>query len=306
MTNTLYKIDGIPLEPITSITLGFFDGCHLGHQKLLLFLKNLKTTFGIITFQNHPNTVLPAELPPLLSSKSQRLNLLKTFHPNLLWVLPFNDYLANLASEDFITLLHNKLHFKNLVLGHDSKLGKNGLGNAKSLESLAKQLKFQILIAPIHKVDNIITSSNHIRYLLSKGDLEQAEKLLGRPLYFENYVHKGLGLGKSLGFPTINLPLRFEKHLIPYGVYAGEVTWKNTIYPSVINIGKAPTINRGTIVLEAHIPNFKQNLYNQKVKIRLKQFLRPENKFPSHHELIQAIQKDIDLTLSYFSYAKTT
>ncbi|ANH79063.1 bifunctional riboflavin kinase/FAD synthetase [Candidatus Chlamydia sanziniae] len=282
---------------IDSVTVGFFDGCHLGHSKLLSVLTSYPGTSGIITFDPHPQAILSSP-PKLITNRQERLKLLQAFPIDFLCILSFDFKLANQSADTFISSLHEQLKFKRLILGHDSRLGKGGQGNVNTLIPLGKSLGIEIVqVSPCY-VDGILVSSNRVRNLLIEGHLELAYRYLGYPYTFLGKVAEGYGIGSDLGFATINLPR--EESLLPLGVYACEICHKNKNYLGVMNLGIAPTIKRNSLCVEAHLFNFFGNLYDEEVAIIPRKFLRKEKKFSSRVTLVNAIRQDISNAQNFF------
>ncbi|WP_100934726.1 bifunctional riboflavin kinase/FAD synthetase [Candidatus Chlamydia corallus] len=276
---------------IDSVTLGFFDGCHLGHINLLSILTSYPGSSGIITFDSHPQTVLSSARTKLINTKDERLQLLQTFPIDWLGVLTFDQYFANQSAEEFITSLHLSLKCKRIILGYDSCIGKEQQSNAQVLGAIGKPLGIEIVKIPPYRIDSVVVSSKAIRQLLCEGNVELANRFLGRPYTLSGTITEGSGIGSSLGFATINLPR--DESLIPLGVYACEMLYKGNTYRGIMNLGIAPTFARESLYAEAHIFSFSENLYGKEVSLIPKKFLRKEKKFPSKETLIQAIEKDI-------------
>ncbi|WP_201456863.1 bifunctional riboflavin kinase/FAD synthetase [Chlamydia sp. 17-3921] len=283
--------------PIDSVTIGFFDGCHLGHKKLLSILTSYPGTSGIITFDPHPQKILSTS-PRLITEKKERLQLLQAFPIDLLNILSFTQDFANQSAEVFISEVHSKLKCKRLILGHNSRLGKGGVDNIETLQPLGKRLNMEIIQVPLFQIRGQTVSSQKIRSLLSLGDLETANFYLGHPYKISGQVISGNGIGSSLGFATLNLIK--ENCLLPYGVYACEVNHNNLKYPAIMNLGEAPTVKRYRLYLEAHLFDFSGNLYGEQVSIIPKKYLRAEQTFSSKTELAHAIQKDILQAKAFF------
>ncbi|WP_139414649.1 bifunctional riboflavin kinase/FAD synthetase [Chlamydia abortus] len=293
-----YSLTSIP-QSVDSVTIGFFDGCHLGHKKLLTVLSSYPGLSGVITFDLHPQAVLQSPAPKLITSTKERLFLLQDFPIDYLCILSFTQRFANQSAESFIRSLHQTLRCKRLILGYDSKLGKGGGGNATTLQPLANSLGIEIIEVAPHKIDQEIVSSKRIRQFLMQGDLDNANRHLGHAYKYVGTIEAGYGLGTQLGVATINLPQ--EQCLLPHGVYACEIDYRTTIYQGIMNLGKAPTVGRNSLCLEAHLFDFSGNLYGQTVSVIPKKFIRKERKFPSREMLSQAIQKDIDSAKAFFS-----
>lgn len=280
-----------PADSIESVTIGFFDGCHLGHQKLLSVMKQFPGRSGVITFSQHPEYILSNSPPASISSLEERIRLLADCKIDYLAVLPFDQEVADKDAETFILSIHETLRPSRIILGYDSRLGKGGLGTAQTLKPFTKLLGISLQEVPPLRIDGTIVSSRKIRQFLREGDLISAEKFLGRPFSYTGIVSHGQGIGSSLGYATINLPLPHS--LLPLGVYSCSVLIEKQSYSGVMNLGVAPTVQRNELCLEAHIFDLSENLYRKRVTIIPKQFLREEKNFSSKNELICAIQEDI-------------
>ncbi|WP_348664009.1 bifunctional riboflavin kinase/FAD synthetase [Chlamydia vaughanii] len=293
-----YSLASIPF-PLDSITIGFFDGCHLGHKKLLMTLSSYPGTSGIITFDVHPQAILKSPGPKLIISTEERLQRLQDFPVDCLGILPFTQSFSNQSAESFILSLHQTLHCKRLILGYDSRLGKGGTGNAQSLRPLTESLGIEIIEVPPYKMGDEIISSNRIRQFLSQGDIDRANSCLGHAYKYSGKIEAGYGLGSQLGVATINLPQ--EQCLLPYGVYACEIEHNDKSYLGIMNLGHAPTVGRNSLCLEAHLFDFSGNLYNETVSVIPKKFLRKEKTFTSREKLSTAIHEDIREAKMFFS-----
>lgn len=285
--------------PIDVVTLGFFDGCHLGHQSLFSTLASFSGTRGILTFDQHPQQILnPTQTQPLISSSHERLSLLSQNAIEYLCVLPFTRRLANQTALEFLSFLQETIRPQTLLLGYDSQIGSDRQ-TPLQMAQLAEPLGIYVMhIPPLH-VNGEIVSSKRIRSLLAKGNLDHANTLLGYPYYFKGSVHKGAGIGGHLGIRTINIFQ--EQTLLPLGVYACEIHISGSEYQGVMNLGFAPTMNRNLLCLEAHIFSFHEDVYDQNVRVIPRKFLRKEKKFPSKESLREAILKDIEETKLLFS-----
>lgn len=299
----IYNLHQLP--PIDTITIGFFDGCHKGHQSLLSFLSSFSGCKGIITFDTHPKQVLVETEKPILITKNQeRLSLLQQFNIDYLCVLPFTKFFANQSAKEFLQSLYTMISPSTLVLGHDSKFGKDKMSVSNSLSYIANQLGIRIIQYPPYTIDNEIVSSQKIRTYLKTGNLAKANAFLGYPYSFQGIVNQGLGIGCGLGVRTINLYQ--QDNLLPLGVYACEIHTSNTKYQGVMNLGFAPTVNRQQLCVEAHLFHYSGNLYNQTVVITPKKFIRKEILFASKQELKHAILNDIHLAKQYFCSLELT
>lgn len=278
-------------NPVESVTIGFFDGCHLGHQALLSFLTKFPSKSGVITFSQHPEHTLSNSPPETITSLEERIQLLAGCGIDYLAVLPFNQEIANQEAEPFIQSIYKTLRPSRIVLGYDSRLGKGGLGTAQTLRPFAASLGISLEEVPPLQIEGTIVSSRKIRQFLRKKDLCSAEKFLGRPFSYTGKVAHGRGIGASFGYATINLPLTHS--LLPLGVYTCTIVIEGFSYAGVMNLGMAPTMQRHQLCLEAHILDFSEDLYDKSITVIPEQFLREEKLFSSKDELVLAIQEDI-------------
>ncbi|EPP35623.1 riboflavin biosynthesis protein RibF [Chlamydia ibidis] len=295
-----------PNYVIDSVTIGFFDGCHLGHRRLLSRLSSYEGKSGVITFDIHPQTLLSSSSPMLITTIKEKLAIFANLSVDHTFVLPFTREFANQSAEEFLSLIHNTLRCKRLILGYDSRFGKDGLGNITSLCPLATILNIELMKIPPYYVDGEIVSSKKIREFLSRGDLVKANAFLGYPYQYSGEVIQGKRIGRCLGVPTINI--QQQSALLPHGVYACEVVHKATYYQGIMNLGLAPTVQREGLVLEAHLFEFSGNLYGERVTVIPRKFIRAEQTFASKESLKQAMLKDTKVAKSFFnspSYVKT-
>lgn len=276
-----------------SLTLGVFDGVHLGHQHLLDSLTGNRVA---LTFSNHPLTVVSSFTPPLLMCAHHRIDLLGRYVDQVI-VRPFGLSLAKLSPESFIQDIRKEIQFTRLILGHDAVLGYQRTGSPERLQQLSNQMGFELRYVSPYRVDNKIVSSRLIREYLQDGNLQQVKALLGRPYTIRGIVTEGQHIGQSLGFPTANLNVA-GLALPPCGVYAVEATLCTESHPplrAIANLGRAPTIHSARpLLLEVHIleqPGL--NLYGQEIEVEFISFLRDEKKFASMDDLIKQITADV-------------
>ncbi len=273
-----------------SLTVGNFDGVHLGHQKILEELKGQKCLF---TFSNHPGEILHHRTVPLLTIPSQKLHFLKQAGIDRIIVAPFTRELSLQSAETFLSSLKQRVPFTRLVLGHDAAVGHLRQGDREEIDALSKKLDFTAQFLEPLKIDGKVVSSTRIREHIQKGELEKAAIFLGRPYLICGHVMVGAGKGKLLGFQTANLSVE-TLCLPPLGVYSVEVIHKGKPYLGVANLGSAPTLhtNRATL-LEVHILDIEESLYGEEIEVIFKRFLRPEREFSSPESLKKQISLDI-------------
>ena len=282
-------------------TIGNFDGVHLGHQKLIARVRDrariLKISSVVITFDPHPLRVLvDKKTPPFITLTEQKLELISKLEVDYVLCIKFTKDLAALKPEEFVQkYLVNGLKLKELIIGYDYAFGKGRRGNFELLNKLGEKFGFAVeQLSPV-MVDGAIVSSTRIRDMVQAGMVWEARKLLGRFYRVQGKVITGQKRGGPLlGFPTANICLKDE--LFPKtGVYAVWVEVLGQVYPGVANIGYNPTFGNDYLSVEAHILNFKQNIYGQDIRVHFVQRLRSEKKFSSLNELKKQIQADIEL-----------
>ena len=282
-------------------TIGNFDGVHLGHQKLIARVRDrariLKISSVVITFDPHPLRVLvDKKTPPFITLTEQKLELISKLEVDYVLCIKFTKDLAALKPEEFVQkYLVNGLKLKELIIGYDYAFGKGRRGNFELLNKLGEKFGFAVeQLSPV-MVDGAIVSSTRIRDMVQAGMVWEARKLLGRFYRVQGKVITGQKRGGPLlGFPTANICLKDE--LFPKtGVYAVWVEVLGQVYPGVANIGYNPTFGNDYLSVEAHILNFKQNIYGQDIRVHFVQRLRSEKKFSGLDELKKQIKADIEL-----------
>ncbi len=270
--------------------IGAFDGLHKGHLELIKKTKDVNNNFQIVTFSEIPKIYFNNDLKPLLDNE-KRINIFRKFKPTNLIYLKFNE-INKLSSEEFLSVLKDNLKTKKIVVGKDFKFGKNRSGDVNNIINYFG--KENVVLLSDYLIDNEKVSSTKIREYLDLGNIEKANKLLGRNYELSGLVVKGLKLGSKIGFPTANLKLHYDLYLPKFGVYGISCNIDNKSYEGILNIGITPTvIDRIKPKIEAHIFNFDKNIYNQHLDIQINQFIRDEIKFKSIDELIKQINIDI-------------
>jgi len=282
------------------ITIGSFDGIHLGHQKIIDNLvkgaKNNGAPSIVITFFPHPAVSIRNITDPYyLTSPEEKDRILSGLGVNSVLTMHFDYSISQLSPQDFINTLHRQLKFSCLLVGYDFRLGADRKGSLKILECLGDKMGFCVrAIKPLQKLSKPISSSV-IRSALKRGDLNTANTLLGYPYSIEGTVVHGDGRGKHIGIPTANLSVWGGKLLPSKGVYAAFIYINKKRFPTVVSIGFRPTFYEipEQQTIEAHILNFSDQIYGMKIKLQFISRLREEKKFGSVKELIKQIRKDI-------------
>jgi riboflavin kinase / FMN adenylyltransferase len=283
----------------TLLTIGVFDGLHLGHKFLISKLVELahKQNFlsGVVTFRQHPRELLSPKTKLLyLCTVAEREQLLKNEGVDIVAALSFNKELAKLSAHDFVSLLKKYLKVRGLVIGPDFALGRNREGNADALRLLGEEMGFSVTIVAPKKINGEVASSTAIRQALADGDMEKVTRLLGRPFSCHGKVTRGEHRGTEMGFPTVNLSINVKMAIPPDGVYATRAYIDGQEFQAMTNIGKRPTFgdsNERTI--ESYILNYNQDIYDKDVKIEIVQKLREEKRFNNIEELKQQIAEDV-------------
>lgn len=281
------------------LTIGVFDGVHLGHQYLINYLKRQALVrdyqSGVVTFSNHPRQVLLPQTPlPYLTNLKERIELLQKMDVDFVVPLSFNLELAQLPARHFVALLQKHLKMRGLVVGSDFALGRGREGDIFTLHSLGKELSFTVDVVSPKIIEGEVVSSTIIRQALAQGNIQKVGSLLGRPFSLSGQVAHGVARGKYLGFPTANLAVNSDIALPADGVYVTRAYPSNHAYPSVTNIGRRPTFGQGERTVEVYLLDFEGELYQQELKIDLLERLRDERRFSDLEELKAQINRDVE------------
>ncbi len=299
-------------QPISAsvVTIGNFDGIHLGHQHVLEQLRtaaikhNLPST--VIIFEPQPiEFFAPDKAPKRLSRFREKLAYLRSMQIDNLLCLKFNRDLAELYAEDFVKqILVERLNTRHLVIGDDFRFGKNRSGDFQFLQNSGEQHGFAVENTETLLIDGTRVSSTRIRHCIQNDDFEQAAELLGRPYSLSGKVCHGQKLGRELGFPTINIKMG-DKTLIVKGIFAVLVKGiDNRVLPGVASIGTRPTVNGVDTILEVFILDFDQDVYGFCVDVEFLHKIRDEEKFASLDELSAHIEQDTIKAKQYFDQLK--
>ena len=290
----------------TLLTIGVFDGVHLGHKYLLAQLiesarrENLLS--GVITFRQHPLEILaPQATQPFLTSLPQKTELLKNEGIGAAIPLSFTPELAKLGARQFVSLLKKHLRMRGMVIGPDFTLGRNREGNTDTLRTLGEELKFNVIVIPPATINGEVVSSTTIRNALANGDMDRVRNLLGHPFSLQGQVTTGAGRGAGLGFPTANLDTDSKQALPSDGVYATWAHIENQTYQSMTNIGTKPTFGNNERTVEVLILNYQGNLYGRELSIDIMERLRDEKRFDSADELKKQIAEDVKKGITILS-----
>jgi riboflavin kinase / FMN adenylyltransferase len=282
-------------------TVGVFDGVHLGHVKILEIVssraRELGLTAAVLTFDPHPDEVLGKLKTDrfLLTTQHEKEILITNLGIDVALVVEFTTTMARLDTASFVDeFLLNTLRLKELVVGHDFRMGRDRKGDRALLRSLGARSGFSVIDVEAVLVDGIPVSSTRVREAVKAGDMDLAAKLLGRGYSLEGVVVRGDGIGKSLGFPTANISVHERKLLPPDGVYAGYAEVGGRTFKAAINIGLRPSVRGGVRLVEAYLIGFGDGILGATVTITFVVRMRPEIKFPNREELKKAIAKDVE------------
>ena len=290
----------------TIVTIGTFDGVHIGHQKIIEKLVHEAKSSGkksvLLTFFPHPRMVLQKDVSiKLINTIDERAQHLEKLGLDYLIIHPFSKEFSRLTALDFVRdVLVNRLNISKLIIGYDHHFGKNREGNIEQLTEYSHLYDFTVEEIPAQDIDEVSVSSTKIRKALANGQLKTANNYLGYNFSLTGKVVNGKQLGGKIGFPTANIDVSEEYKLIPKtGVYVVKSTIENASIYGMMNIGNRPTVDGEYQTIEVHFFDFNQNLYNKELTIELLYFLRDEQKFDSVPDLISQLKKDKETSLNY-------
>jgi riboflavin kinase / FMN adenylyltransferase len=296
-----YDLDSFnAISPV--VTIGTFDGVHLGHREVISELKRLSVLYGgesvVFTFEPHPRIIIAPDEDSLrlLSSKDEKIALMAEIGIDHLVIYPFTKDFARLSYDDFVTnILVGKMNIARLVVGYDHRFGQGRKGDFSSLEILSKTLDFNVEQLSQLIVNNNVVSSTKIRSALEEGDIARANNFLGYRYSLSGTVVLGSQIGRTIGFPTANIDTGDKYKLVPGdGVYAVTVLSGGTIFNGMLNIGMRPTVNSNSDhkTIEVHIFNFNENIYDSAISVSFIEKIRNEQKFGGLEQLQDQLRKD--------------
>ncbi len=289
----------------TAITIGTFDGVHIGHQKILKKLikkansKNLKST--VLTFFPHPRMVLQKDSDiKLLNTLDEKIKILGRLGLDFLIIHPFTKEFSRLSATEFVRdILVNALQAKKIIIGYDHRFGRNREANINDLIAFGSSLDFKVDEISAQEIDEVSVSSTKIRKSLEEGNIETANKYLGYPYMLTGLVKKGKGLGRQIQFPTANLHIEESYKLIPKnGVYVVQTVIEGKTVSGMMNIGYNPTVSGKKKSIEIHFFDIDKDLYGLKLQIDLIARIRDEHKFESIEALKKQLTQDKDTSLA--------
>jgi len=296
------SLEGVHLHE-SWLTIGSFDGVHLGHQEIIRHLvseaHSREALAVAMAFFPHPAIVLGKRQNPLyLTTIEERAEIMGEMGVDVVITYPFDLQTANLSAREFIALLHEHIKFEGLCVGHDFALGKNREGNTEKLSLLGQEFGYQVELIAAVKNDDVIVSSSGIRTKILEGEIEQAMRFLGRHYRIKGKVIPGDGRGKTIGIPTANLEIWQEQAIPKTGVYAAWAKIRDRTFEAVVNIGVRPTFELETSLprVEAHVLDFHEEIYGEEIILSFVARLRDERRFPNIEALVEQIRYDISRT----------
>lgn len=300
---TAYK----SVEP-TVVTIGTFDGVHIGHRKIINRLVNTGKQEGlksvILTFFPHPRMVLQKDSNiKLINTIDERREILESVGVDFLLIKEFTKEFSRLTARDFVkNLLVDKLNAKKVIIGYDHRFGRNRNADINDLKGFGEIYGFEVEEISAQDIDDVAVSSTKIRNALNEGNITKANAYLGYNFIITGTVTKGKGLGRQLGFPTANISVKENYKLIPkQGSYIVKSNIEGATTYGMMNIGMNPTVNGEKETIEVNFFNFSKDIYNQSIQIQLLKRIRDEEKFESVEELKSQLKKDKEIALTYIA-----
>jgi len=290
------------------VTLGTFDGVHIGHKKIIEKLvqnsSNCECESLVLTFFPHPRMILQdSQEIKLLNTIEERIQLLEASGLDNLVIHPFDQEFSRLTAEEFVsTVLVDQFNVKKIIIGYDHRFGRNRTADIHDLIEFGKKYEFEVEQISAQEIDEVSVSSTKIRKALLEGNVALANEYLGYAYLLTGTIVKGKGIGRTINFPTANLKIEESYKLIPKkGVYIIQSTINNRLVFGMMNIGYNPTVNGEGQNIEIHFFDFKENLYTKKIQIQVLKRIRDEEKFDSLEQLTQQLEKDKSTALNYLN-----
>jgi riboflavin kinase/FMN adenylyltransferase len=306
-----HSINEFHSDKKTILTLGTFDGVHIGHAAILKKLTQ-NTNDGqfestVLTFFPHPRMVLQGKSDlKLLNTINEKMELLEKIGIENLIIHPFDESFAQLSAEEFVkTVLVDQLHVQKIIIGYDHRFGKNRTANIDDLTTFGTQYGFEVEQISAQEINAISISSTKIRTALETGDIHLANEYLGYAYFLSGTVVKGKQLGRTIGFPTANIKLEEEYKLVPKnGVYVVRAEIEDKHVFGMMNIGFNPTVEGKNRTIEAHFFDFDADIYNRNIKVSILQRIRSEKKFESVALLKMQLEKDQKEATTFVEHLK--
>jgi riboflavin kinase/FMN adenylyltransferase len=286
------------------VTIGTFDGVHIGHQKIIAGIKELADSIGgetvILTFFPHPRMILNPEDESikLITTINEKAELMERLGVDHLIITPFSRDFSNQTAEDYIRdVLVKNIGTKKIVIGYDHRFGKDRQGGLEDLQRLGPVYGFEVIEIPEQDINEVAISSTRIRAALLSGDISLANTCLGYPFFITGKVVRGDQIGRQIGYPTANIVVEEKYKLIPSdGIFAVKVIIADQKYKGMAYIGTRPTVNGLTRNIEVNIFDFNEEIYNQTIRMEFHQYIRGDVKFASLDELkVQLAQDKVDV-----------
>lgn len=315
---TTHSLPQFKADTKTAVTIGTFDGVHMGHQRIIKQLvskaKSLNIPSVVLTFYPHPRVVLQQDSSiKMLQSLEERAEKLEALGVDYLVIYPFTKAFSRMHAQEFVVdVLVQGLHAKTVLIGYDHRFGRNRKANIEDLKNYGINYDFEVVEISAKEIDAIAVSSTKIRKAIELGHIEKATKYLGHPFSISGTVGFGKKIGREIGFPTANITPEFTQKIIPKtGVYVIQTTRDQKKVYGMLNIGENPTVNlhlegtlkaasdSGLLKIEAHFFEFSENLYDQRLSISFLHRLRAEQKFPSLEALKNQLSLDKENALAY-------
>jgi riboflavin kinase/FMN adenylyltransferase len=301
-----HSINEFHSDKKTIVTIGTFDGVHLGHAAILkkLTQNTQNETFEstVLTFFPHPRMVLQGKSDlKLLNTINEKIELLEKIGIDNLIIHPFDEKFAELNAEAFVsTILVDHLRVQKIIIGYDHRFGKNRTANIDDLISFGAQFGFEVEQISAQEIDEISISSTKIRTALEEGDIQLANEYLGYSYFLSGTVVKGKQLGRTIGFPTANISLEEDYKLVPQnGVYVVQAEIDSKSIYGMMNIGFNPTVQGKQKTIEVHLFDFDTDIYNRKIQVGILQRIRSEKKFESIELLTKQLEEDRNFSRNY-------
>ena len=302
------KLENYNSKSHSVLTIGTFDGVHIGHRKIINQLTTISSTDNLVSillsFFPHPKMVLQSNNEiKLINTINEKQDLLNTLNLDFLIIKEFTKEFSRLSALEFVRdILVNKLNAKHIIIGYDHHFGRNRTANIQQLREFGELYDFTVTEILAQDIDNIAISSTKIRKALNNGDIKLANNYLGYNYFFNGTVIHGNNIGKTISFPTANIKIDESYKLVPKnGVYIVKSLIDEKCVFGMMNIGTNPTFNRKNQSIEIHFLDFNKNIYNQSLSVEMITRIRSEKKFSSIEDLKKQLELDKVTTLSYIN-----
>ncbi|PJI10173.1 MULTISPECIES: bifunctional riboflavin kinase/FAD synthetase [Clostridium] len=281
----------------TYITIGSFDGIHMGHlsliNKTIALSKSRGSKSMLSTFKEHPlNVINKAAAPKILMDNETKIDILKSCGLDIVNFFDFNEKIMQMMPEDFVLNMLQHYNMKGIITGFNHRFGYKNLGDVNLLKTLSKKYNFELYILPPVTFKNEIVSSTRIRNCIIDGNIEDANNMLLRPFSIKGSIVHGREIGRKIGFPTANLKYNSKFILPKNGVYYTKVYYNSAEYKGITNIGTNPTVNGAKLTIETHMLDFNENIYGKEIKLSFIKKIRDDIVFKNINELKAQLEKD--------------